>query len=107
MQVGNCGSRWRPGKAGWCSATGWGPAQVHRWAFLLDLEDPTRVRGGLREPLLYPDGAERDGYVPNVLYSCGSQVHGDNLIIPYAMSDWASTFAAVDLPQLLDELLAS
>ena len=75
-------------------------------AFLLDLEDPTRVVGRLREPLLESDTSEREGYVPNVLYSCGSQIHGGTLIIPYAMSDWASGFATVDLRELLDALKA-
>jgi predicted GH43/DUF377 family glycosyl hydrolase len=50
------------------------------------------------------DPAEREGYVPNVLYSCGGQLHGDHLVIPYAMSDWASGFAIVKLDELLDEL---
>jgi predicted GH43/DUF377 family glycosyl hydrolase len=75
-------------------------------AFLLDLEDPTLVIGRLREPLMVPDSSEREGYVPNVLYTCGSQVHGEHLIIPYAMSDWASGFASVNLRELLDELKA-
>jgi predicted GH43/DUF377 family glycosyl hydrolase len=75
-------------------------------AFLLDLEDPTRMIGRLREPLLVPGLTERDGYVPNVLYSCGSQIHAGKLVIPYAMSDWASGFATVDLGELLDALKA-
>ena len=53
-----------------------------------------------------PDGAEREGYVPNVLYSCGGQVHGGHLVLPYAMSDWASGFALVPMRELLDELKA-
>jgi predicted GH43/DUF377 family glycosyl hydrolase len=73
-------------------------------AFLLDLHDPTQVIGRLREPLLSPDGNEREGYVPNVVYSCGGQVHGRELIIPYAMSDFASSFATVNLDDLLHEL---
>jgi predicted GH43/DUF377 family glycosyl hydrolase len=73
-------------------------------AFLLDLDDPTKVIGRLKEPLLHPNENEREGYVPNVVYSCGSMVHGDELIIPYAMSDYASSFARVKLEDLLQEL---
>ena len=60
----------------------------------------------LREPLLTPDGNEREGDVPNVVYSCGGLVHGRELIIPYAMSDYASSFATVNLDDLLHELTA-
>ncbi len=70
-------------------------------AFLLDLEDPTRVIGRLTRPLLSPDETEREGYVPNVVYSCGSLVHAGLLILPYAMSDTASSFATVPLADLL------
>ncbi len=70
-------------------------------AFLLDLNDPTRVIGRLREPLLCPNEAEREGYVPNVVYSCGSLLHHGQLIIPNATSDSASTFATVALEDLL------
>jgi predicted GH43/DUF377 family glycosyl hydrolase len=75
-------------------------------AFLLDLEDPSRVIGRLKEPLMTPDTTEREGYVPNVLYSCGGQIHGEHLVLPYAMSDWASGFALVKLRDLLDEIKA-
>jgi predicted GH43/DUF377 family glycosyl hydrolase len=70
-------------------------------AFLLDLEDPSRVIGRLEQPLLSPDEVEREGYVPNVVYSCGSLVHAGQLILPYAMSDTASSFATVPLADLL------
>lgn len=70
-------------------------------AILLDLDDPTRVLGRLREPFLCPKDAEREGYVPNVVYSCGSLLHGRELIIPYALSDSATSFAAVSLDELL------
>jgi predicted GH43/DUF377 family glycosyl hydrolase len=73
-------------------------------AFLLDLNDPTRVIGRLREPLLAPNENERVGYVPNVVYSCGAVIHGRELIIPYAMADYASSFAIVSLDDLLTEL---
>ena len=70
-------------------------------AFLLDLNDPSRVIGRLREPLLSPNETERDGYVPNVVYSCGALLHGRELVIPYAMSDYATSFAIVSLDDLL------
>ncbi|HTL73561.1 MAG TPA: glycosidase, partial [bacterium] len=70
-------------------------------AILLDLNDPSRVIRRLREPLLSPNEAEREGYVPNVVYSCGSLLHGRELIIPYAMSDSSSSFATVSLDELL------
>jgi predicted GH43/DUF377 family glycosyl hydrolase len=73
-------------------------------AILLDLDDPTRVLGRLRQPLLSPAADERDGYVPNVVYSCGALVHADTLVLPYGMADAAIGIATVPLPQLLDAL---
>jgi len=73
-------------------------------AFLLDLEDPTQVIGRLREPLITPNENEREGYVPNVVYSCGSLVHGRRLIVPYAMSDYAATFATLSLDDVLNAM---
>jgi predicted GH43/DUF377 family glycosyl hydrolase len=70
-------------------------------AFLLDLNDPTRVIGRLREPLLSPNEDEREGYVPNVVYTCGALLHERELIIPYAMSDSATSFATVSMDRLL------
>ncbi len=107
VQVGNCGSPIETPE-GWLVLSH-GVGSMRRYtlgAFLLDLDDPSRVIGRLREPLLAPDGSEREGYVPNVLYSCGSQIHGGHLIMPYAMSDWASGFAKVKLDELLEELKA-
>ena len=74
-------------------------------AVLLDLEDPTKVLGRLSEPLLVPDENEREGYVPNVVYSCGAILYGQRLVIPYAMADYASTFATVDFNELLAAML--
>jgi beta-1,2-mannobiose phosphorylase / 1,2-beta-oligomannan phosphorylase len=74
---------------------------------LLDLEHPEKEIGRLSTPLLVPNVKEREGYVPNVVYSCGSMVHDDNLIIPYAMSDYASSYATVNLTELLAELKKS
>ena len=107
VQVGNCGSPIETPE-GWLVLSH-SVGSMRRYtlgAFLLDLDDPTRVIGRLREPLLSPDSKEREGYVPNVVYSCGSQIHGEHLIMPYAMSDWASGFATVRLDELLDELKA-
>ncbi len=73
-------------------------------ATLLDLEDPCRVIGQTSEPLLVPTGEERFGYVPNVVYSCGGMIHEGNLILPYAMSDLATSIALVNLDDLLSTL---
>jgi predicted GH43/DUF377 family glycosyl hydrolase len=108
VQLGNCGSPIET-EAGWLVLThGVGPMRRYTiGAILLDLEDPGKVVGRLREPLLSPDENEREGYVPNVVYSCGGAVHAGRLIIPYATSDYASTFATVELNDLLDTLLRS
>ncbi|MFQ5706503.1 MAG: glycoside hydrolase family 130 protein [bacterium] len=105
VQLGNCGSPIET-EAGWLVLShGVGPVRKYAiGAFLLDLDDPTKVIGRLREPLLYPEANEREGYVPNVVYSCGGLIHGGELIIPYAMSDRISSFAMVSLDDLLDEL---
>ncbi len=105
VKVGNCGSPIET-KAGWLVIThGVGPMRKYCiGAALLDLENPTRVIGRLREPLLSPDDKERDGYVPNVVYSCGSLVHGNELILPYAMSDKATAVASVSMDELLAAL---
>lgn len=103
VKIGNCGSPIET-EAGWLVIThGVGPMRKYCiGAALLDLNDPSQVIGRLRRPLLAPEGVEREGYVPNVVYSCGSLVHNGRLILPYAMSDKAS--AVVSLP--LDGLLA-
>jgi len=105
MQLGNCGSPIET-EAGWL-LLGHGVGSMRKYsigAFLLDKDDPSIVIGRLGEPLLTPNENEREGYVPNVVYSCGSAIHGDELIIPYAMSDYASSFAKVNLNDLLAEL---
>jgi predicted GH43/DUF377 family glycosyl hydrolase len=105
VQLGNCGSPIET-EAGWLVLThGVGPMRRYAMgAFLLDLNDPSRVIGRLETPLLEPDANEREGYVPNVVYSCGPLLHGRELIIPYAMSDYASTFATVALDDILGAL---
>ena len=70
-------------------------------AFLLDRDDPSRVIGRLREPLLKPNENEREGYVPNVVYTCGAMLHKGELIIPYGLADYATGFATVPLNELL------
>ncbi|MCD4694708.1 MAG: hypothetical protein K8S16_00600, partial [Bacteroidales bacterium] len=74
-------------------------------ATLLDLDNPDKVLASLDEPLLSPNSSEREGYVPNVVYTCGLIQHGENLIIPYAMSDSECSFATVDLQALLRKLI--
>jgi predicted GH43/DUF377 family glycosyl hydrolase len=102
IQLGNCGSPIET-DAGWLVIShGVGPMRKYCiGAFLLDLDDPTKVIGRLREPFIKPNKDEREGYVPNVVYSCGSLVHGRQLIIPYGMSDYATTFATVPLDEVL------
>ncbi|MCK9180791.1 MAG: glycoside hydrolase family 130 protein [Bacteroides sp.] len=106
MQIGNGGSPIETEK-GWLLIThGVGPVRKYcLGACLLDLNDPSKIIGRLKEPLLLPDENERSGYVPNVVYTCGAIVHNHELIIPYAMSDYASGFAKVNLDHLLNLLL--
>jgi predicted GH43/DUF377 family glycosyl hydrolase len=108
VQLGNCGSPIET-DAGWLVLShGVGPMRKYSiGAFLLDLNDPSKVIGRLHEPLLTPEVSEREGYVPNVVYSCGGQIHGEDLVIPYAMSDYASSFALVNLRELLSTLISS
>jgi predicted GH43/DUF377 family glycosyl hydrolase len=105
IQVGNCGSPIET-PDGWLVLThGVGPMRVYGLgAMLLDLVDPSKVLGSLPEPLLTPNATERDGYVPNVVYSCGPLLHGDTLTIPYGISDGAIGFAQVQLPDLLHSM---
>ena len=102
VKLGNCGSPIET-DAGWLVLThGVGPMRKYcLGAALLDLKDPGRVLGRLTEPLLAPNETEREGYVPNVVYTCGALRHGRKLVIPYAMSDYATSFATVELDELL------
>jgi len=105
VQLGNCGSPIES-PAGWIMLThGVGP--MRRYAIgaeLLDLDDPTRVIGHLEEPLLTPTEDERDGYVPNVVYSCGAMLHGDTIVLPYGIADANVGVATLPLSQLVDRL---
>jgi len=108
VQIGNCGSPIET-EAGWLIITH-GVGMMRRYclgASLLDLDDPSKEIGRLAEPLVIPNNDEREGYVPNVLYSCGSIIHNGALIIPYGLSDYCSSFATVDIDLLLSKLLAS
>ncbi len=107
VQVGNCGSPIETPE-GWLVIThGVGPMRTYCiGASLLDLNDPRIEIGRLKEPLLMPTKDEREGYVPNVLYSCGSIIHNKELIIPYGLSDYASGFATVNLEKLLATIKA-
>jgi predicted GH43/DUF377 family glycosyl hydrolase len=104
-QTGNCGSPVETDQ-GWLVLThGVGPMREYAiGALLLDLDEPSRVIGALREPLLSPRADERDGYVPNVVYSCGALLHGHRLLLPYGASDASVRFAVVDVPLLLEQL---
>jgi len=102
VKVGNAGSPLET-EHGWLVIThGIGPVREYSLgAMLLDLDDPSKVIASLREPLLRPNESERDGYVPNVVYSCGSIMHDGVLIVPYALSDQASTIATVPVADLI------
>jgi len=102
IQMGNSGSPIETERGWLVLSHGVGPMRKYCiGAFLLDRDDPTRVVGRLQDPLIMPDEAEREGYVPNVVYSCGSLLHGSQLIIPYGISDHATTFATVPLNEIL------
>jgi predicted GH43/DUF377 family glycosyl hydrolase len=105
MQIGNAGAPIET-DAGWLVVThAVGPMrQYSLGAILLDLDEPAKVLGHLRDPLLEPDDDERDGYVPNVVYSCGSILHHGRLVMAYGASDTSTRFASVELDALLAEL---
>jgi predicted GH43/DUF377 family glycosyl hydrolase len=105
VQLGNCGSPIETA-AGWLVLThGVGPMRTYNiGAILLDLDDPTRILGRLSEPLLSPAHDEQDGYVPNVVYSCGALLHAGILVIPYGIGDSAIGVATVPLEELLASL---
>lgn len=101
-QIGNCGSPLLT-KEGWLVITH-GVGAMRRYCIgvsLFDLDDPSKEIARLDEPLLSPREDEREGYVPNVVYSCGSIIHNNSLILPYAVSDYSSTYGVVDMEELL------
>jgi predicted GH43/DUF377 family glycosyl hydrolase len=102
IQLGNCGSPVET-EEGWLVLSH-GVGAMRKYcigAFLLDKDDPSKLIGRTRDPILLPQGSEREGYVPNVVYTCGMLLHGSNLVIPYAMSDYAIGFATVPVTDLL------
>lgn len=105
VQIGNCGSPIET-DCGWLIITH-SVGSMRKYsigASLLDINDPSIEIGRLKDPLIIPNPDEREGYVPNVVYSCGSIIHNDDLIIPYGLSDHSSGFATVKLQVLLDRL---
>ena len=106
VQIGNCGSPIET-KEGWLLLThGVGPFRKYCIGVeLLDLDNPSKIIGKLDEPLIAPNEYEREGYVPNVAYSCGAVIHNDTLVIPYGMSDTSSGIASTKLNPLINRLL--
>lgn len=105
VQIGNCGSPIEL-KEGWLLLThGVGPVRRYSiGAALLDKRDPSKVLARSREPLLRPEPSEREGYVPNVVYTCGAMAHNDQIILPYAVSDTFSNFATIKISALMQAM---
>ena len=108
VQLGNCGSPIETA-AGWLVLThAVGPMRTYSIsAVLLDLDDPTKMIAALKEPLLTASADEQDGYVPNVVYSCGAMAHGDVLVIPYGVADQRINFATASISKLLEAMTTS
>jgi len=106
LQLGNCGSSLKT-PSGWLLLThAVGPLRKYMIsATLLDLNNPEIVLASLDKPLFFANAEEREGYVPNVVYTCGALPHFDHLIIPYAISDSITSFARININSLIDELL--
>jgi len=102
VQIGNCGSPIDLDE-GWLLLThGVGPMRRYSiGAVLLDKQDPSKVLARSPEPLVRPEPSEREGYVPNVVYTCGAMRHGDRIILPYAICDTFCNFATIEIPALL------
>ena len=104
-QLGNCGSPLETDEGWLVLSHGVGPMRKYCiGAFLLDKNDPSKVIGRLKKPLIKPNENEREGYVPNVVYTCGALIHQEKLIIPYAISDYATSFALVDVKKILNAM---
>jgi len=108
VQIGNCGSPIELDQ-GWLLFThGVGPVRKYAiGAVLLDKADPSKVLARSREPLVYPNPSQREGYVPNVVYTCGAIRHGPRIILPYAVSDTFSNFATIRIDKLLSAMTAT
>jgi len=105
VQIGNCGSPIELDDCWLLLTHGVGPVRKYSiGAVLLDKKDPSRVLARSREPLIRPESAEREGYVPNVVYTCGAMRHGDHIILPYAISDTFSNFATIKIAALMEEV---
>lgn len=105
IKIGNCGSPIETDEGWIVLSHGVGAMRKYSLgAFLLDKDNPVKVIGRTRLPLLSTTESEREGYVPNVIYSCGGIIHNDYLIISYAMSDYASSFAVVKWRELVEEM---
>ena len=102
VQIGNCGSPIELDE-GWLLLThGVGPVRKYSiGAVLLDKNDPSKVLGRSSEPLIKPEPSEREGYVPNVVYTCGAMRHNDQIVLPYAVSDTFSNFATIEIAALM------
>jgi predicted GH43/DUF377 family glycosyl hydrolase len=103
VQIGNCGSPIELDDC-WLLMTH-GVGAVRKYAIgavLLDKNDPSKVIARSREPLVRPEPTEREGYVPNVVYTCGAMRHGDQIILPYAVSDTFSNFATIKIAALME-----
>jgi predicted GH43/DUF377 family glycosyl hydrolase len=103
VQMGNCGSPIEIDE-GWLVITH-GVGMVRNYtisAYLLDKQDPSKILARPKQPILRPTAADRDGYVPNVVYSCGSLVHGRRLLMPYGVADHVAMFATTTVEQVLD-----
>jgi predicted GH43/DUF377 family glycosyl hydrolase len=101
VQIGNCGSPIELDDCWLLLTHGVGPVRKYAiGAVLLDKKDPSKVLARSSEPLVRPDPAEREGYVPNVVYTCGGMRHSDQIILPYAVSDTFSNFATIKIDDL-------
>jgi predicted GH43/DUF377 family glycosyl hydrolase len=108
IQMGNSGSPIETAE-GWLVVThGVGPMRTYSLGIeLLDLDDPTRIISRIDEPILVPNAHEREGYVPNVVYSCGALIHQDELIIPYASGDQRCGIATLQVPRVMAKLASN
>src|SRR5712672_3262423 len=105
VQIGNCGSPIELDDCWLLLIHGVGPVRKYSiGAVLLDKQDPSKVLARSREPLVRPEPTEREGYVPNVVYTCGAMRHGDQIILPYAVSDTFSNFATIKIAALMEKV---
>jgi predicted GH43/DUF377 family glycosyl hydrolase len=102
VQIGNCGSPVELDDCWLLLTHGVGPVRKYSiGAVLLDKKDPSKVLARSRQPLVYPEPTEREGYVPNVVYTCGAMRHGDQIMLPYAVSDTFTSFATIRIAALM------